>query len=68
MILFQVPFEKWTCIGDVNRMKSQFKRGGGTVCLQNDDVWKAFRDSIDEIEPCVEELENLFDNWNPFSS
>jgi len=36
----------WTCIGDINRMKSQFKRGGGTVCLQDYNMAKNFRDSV----------------------
>ncbi|BFZ05877.1 hypothetical protein BsWGS_08916 [Bradybaena similaris] len=44
--------EKWTCIGDINRMKSQFKRGGGTMCLQNPSVWQAYTSSVDSYEKC----------------
>ena len=40
------------CIGDINRMLSQEKRGGGTVCFQNRAVWKAFTLLIYEIEVC----------------
>lgn len=42
-----------TCIGDINRMASQFKRGGGTVCINDKDVWNTVTNSIHEIEPCA---------------
>jgi len=42
----------WICIGDINRQKTQFFRGGGTVCMQNEAVWKTFRDSIKQYEKC----------------
>ncbi|KAE9553864.1 hypothetical protein FO519_002905 [Halicephalobus sp. NKZ332] len=32
----------YVCVGDINRMKSQFVRGGGTVCLNSNKVWKAY--------------------------
>ncbi|XP_059175343.1 plancitoxin-1-like [Physella acuta] len=44
--------EPWTCIGDINRMKSQFSRGGGTVCLQNADVWQSFKTSVTKYDSC----------------
>jgi deoxyribonuclease II len=31
----------WVCIGDINRMISQRKRGGGTIALQNKTLWNA---------------------------
>lgn len=31
----------WVCVGDINRMISQRKRGGGTIAFQNDTLWKA---------------------------
>lgn len=42
----------FVCIGDINRMKSQFKRGGGTVCVKNPDIWQVFRDAVADIEAC----------------
>lgn len=42
----------FVCIGDINRMASQLKRGGGTVCIKSKPVWTLFRNSIVEIEPC----------------
>lgn len=29
----------WVCVGDINRMVSQEKRGGGTIAFQNDTLW-----------------------------
>lgn len=31
----------WICVGDINRMISQRKRGGGTVAFQNPTLWQA---------------------------
>ncbi|XP_053212836.1 deoxyribonuclease-2-beta-like [Panonychus citri] len=42
----------YICIGDINRMASQAKRGGGLVCMKNQRVWKALRGSINQFEPC----------------
>ena len=33
-------------------MVSQTKRGGGTVCLKNPDVWKSFDSIIQSLQPC----------------
>ena len=30
----------WVCVGDINRMISQRKRGGGTIALQNEALWR----------------------------
>ena len=43
---------KYVCIGDINRMNTQKKRGGGTVCFHDKYVWKAFRDIISSFEAC----------------
>eukprot|EP00112_Aurelia_sp_Birch-Aquarium-sp1_P020029 Seg507.5 transcript_id=Seg507.5/GoldUCD/mRNA.D3Y31 product=Plancitoxin-1 protein_id=Seg507.5/GoldUCD/D3Y31 len=40
------------CIGDINRMESQFKRGGGTLCTFDSSVWTAFRKFAVEIDSC----------------
>ena len=44
--------DDFTCISDINRMKSQFKRGGGSLCIHSDKVWKVFKKSIEAIEGC----------------
>ncbi len=33
--------EPWVCVGDINRMISQRKRGGGTIAFQNRILWQA---------------------------
>lgn len=33
----------WVCVGDINRNQAEEKRGGGTVCLQDATIWKAYR-------------------------
>uniref|UniRef100_A0A1I7YY04 Deoxyribonuclease II n=1 Tax=Steinernema glaseri TaxID=37863 RepID=A0A1I7YY04_9BILA len=42
----------YTCIGDINRMHSQFARGGGTVCLLNADVWNAYSTLVETTNNC----------------
>lgn len=42
----------WVCVGDINRNKAEEKRGGGTVCLQDAAVWKAYRTAALECEAC----------------
>jgi len=42
----------YVCIGDINRMESQFKRGGGTVCIKDPHVWTVFSQAIHETEAC----------------
>ena len=31
--------EPWICVGDINRMVSQRKRGGGTIAFKNQTLW-----------------------------
>ncbi|KAK6766230.1 hypothetical protein RB195_025867 [Necator americanus] len=38
----------WVCIGDINRMTSQYVRGGGTTCISSSFLWKAFNVIKDE--------------------
>jgi deoxyribonuclease-2 len=33
----------WICVGDINRMISQEKRGGGTIAFQDKNLWKALK-------------------------
>ena len=42
----------FVCIGDINRMETQRKRGGGTACFSNPTVWRTFKKSIKTIEAC----------------
>lgn len=42
----------WVCVGDINRNEAEEKRGGGTVCLQDATVWKAYRTAALECEMC----------------
>ena len=44
--------DKYVCIGDINRMTTQKKRGGGTVCFQDKYAWKAFANIISAFEAC----------------
>lgn len=46
------PDPEIVCIGDINRMKSQYKRGGGTTCFHSKPAWKAFHKIVSEIEEC----------------
>lgn len=40
------------CIGDLNRMDTQTSRGGGYLCIEKPDVWKAFDSSVYRVEDC----------------
>lgn len=51
-----------TCIGDINRMASQYKRGGGSVCLMDLQVWQVMKDSVHEVEGCPKHKATLSPN------
>lgn len=36
----------WTCIGDINRDETQFRRGSLSLCLYNENVAEQFRNLI----------------------
>jgi len=42
----------YVCVGDINRMESQRKRGGGTVCFKSRTLYKALAASITSLEDC----------------
>ena len=42
----------WVCIGDLNRYEVDHPRGGGTVCLRNDYLWKVYSDMRSSPESC----------------
>ncbi|KAI4483017.1 hypothetical protein M0804_008072 [Polistes exclamans] len=44
--------KSWVCVGDINRADTQYYRGGGTVCLNLFHLWKNYRDSVNDVEPC----------------
>ncbi|XP_049586309.1 deoxyribonuclease-2-alpha isoform X3 [Syngnathus scovelli] len=42
----------WLCVGDINRNRAEEKRGGGTLCQRRATVWKAYRTTALECQPC----------------
>ncbi|XP_061184097.1 plancitoxin-1-like [Saccostrea echinata] len=48
--------DSWVCVGDINRATSQFKRGGGTMCLSSVSVWRAFNALIKSVQNCTKYL------------
>eukprot|EP00088_Acartia_fossae_P003995 TRINITY_DN11712_c1_g1_i2.p1 TRINITY_DN11712_c1_g1~~TRINITY_DN11712_c1_g1_i2.p1 ORF type:complete len:426 (-),score=78.58 TRINITY_DN11712_c1_g1_i2:166-1443(-) len=46
------PKRPFVCIGDINRMMTQLKRGGGTTCFSNLSVWRTFKSAVKSIETC----------------
>ncbi len=46
-------FEKWNCVGDLNRMTSQNSRGGGYACFVENSLWQSFNDSFVSVEECT---------------
>lgn len=47
----------WVCVGDINRDEAEERRGGGTVCRQDDAVWKAYRSAALQCETCGGEVQ-----------
>jgi deoxyribonuclease-2 len=41
------------CIGDINRQHGQRVRGGGTVCVADESLWKAFHGMIKAADTCA---------------
>lgn len=46
----------WFCIGDINRSRDQFKRGGGAVCLRNTNLWLSYHQIVADFEPCPKKM------------
>lgn len=40
------------CVGDINRMYSQWTRGGGTCCFENIKLWTALNAAFEQHETC----------------
>lgn len=39
----------WVCVADMNRMVSQEKRGGGSLCFQEERLWKALMSAEEKL-------------------
>lgn len=46
------PSSDVVCIGDINRMESQKKRGGGATCFKNYGLWNTYKTITTSVEPC----------------
>jgi deoxyribonuclease-2 len=44
--------QAYACIGDINRQLGQWKRGGGTYCIQDIGLWQAFKQIISDKDTC----------------
>ena len=42
----------WVCIGDMNRMTSQWTRGGGMVCVRHAALYNPLLSSVIEVDNC----------------
>merc|ERR1711962_559501 len=42
----------YVCVGDINRQYSQFKRGGGTMCIKDARLWKTFKKMVLKAASC----------------
>ncbi|XP_060108402.1 deoxyribonuclease-2-alpha [Heteronotia binoei] len=42
----------WACVGDMNRNRAEEWRGGGTLCLRDPAVWKAFYSLVQKYADC----------------
>ncbi len=45
----------WTCVGDMNRMDTQEKRGGSFFCVNDENLWQAFKSVVYQTEACPKE-------------
>lgn len=44
--------DHYICFGGVNRMGSQYRRGGAMYCFFNDLLWNVMRSSVVEVQDC----------------
>lgn len=45
----EVSSSPWVCVADLNRMVSQEKRGGGSLCFQEPRLWEALKDAEEKL-------------------
>lgn len=55
-VVAQEPDQPYVCIGDINRMETQFERAGGTVCMQSLSIWHRFHNLVQAVEACPKAL------------
>jgi len=46
----------WICIGDINRVYSQYTRAGGTECFQEYSLFQSFKLIVADVESCPSSL------------
>ncbi|KYQ93158.1 deoxyribonuclease II [Tieghemostelium lacteum] len=51
-ISFKDAETSYVCIGDINRMYSQYKRGGGSACFSNSILWTSYYNTISNAAYC----------------
>jgi hypothetical protein len=63
---------KYVCVGDINRMESQWVRGGGTACLSNSVLWSSLNGAVFLSDSCTkgeeEEQQEYSDDESSSSS
>ena len=45
----------WVCIGDINRVTTQRKNGGGALCFKHPKVWDSYQKIIETRYECVDD-------------
>jgi len=50
--------DKYSCFGDMNRMTSQWKRGGAFYCLDNPYLYKTMKNIITVTDKCIGDINN----------
>jgi len=51
-VLSASTFQKYVCVGDMNRMYSQETRGGGTACIIQPYLWQALKNAFIQCDTC----------------
>lgn len=46
----------WVCIADMNRMVSQEKRGGGSLCFQEPRLWEALKNAEEKLHQLAKSI------------
>lgn len=51
------------CVGDINRQEHQKVRGGGTVCIQHENLSKIYQEMIKDSEPCQRRSNFIYERF-----